>query len=49
MQKKRGRKKTIEYCSVCEKRIKVQDSYIVGKRPCCKICYKKIVKQKRSN
>ena len=48
--KKRGRKKSVAYCSVCEVKMRIQDSYVVGeKKYACKKCYKKIVKQKRSN
>ena len=47
--KKRGRKKSVAYCSVCEAKIKIQDSYIIGnKKVACKKCFKKIVKQKKS-
>tara|TARA_Y100001938_G_C8078016_1_gene427339 strand:+ start:57 stop:224 length:168 start_codon:yes stop_codon:yes gene_type:complete len=44
---KRGRKKSVAYCSVCEKKIGIKDSYIVGDKYCCKECMDKITRKRK--
>jgi formylmethanofuran dehydrogenase subunit E len=45
--KKRGRKKSVAYCSVCQEKIGIRDSYVVGDKYACEPCMKKIVKRKK--
>jgi hypothetical protein len=45
--KKRGRKKINVLCSVCGTKVKVVNSYVIGKGNACKKCYNRIIKQKK--